>query len=101
MVRQKNDMSRFLGDYSAVDETALTRTREYTRPYITGIVLFRSFYFPKIVGVLHRPTFKMSMDRWECSTPCKSWFEEYIYFETYNIGKCIPSEQHCTSMKRV
>jgi len=42
-----------------------------------------------------------SSDRWECSTLYKSWFEEYIYLETYNIGKCIPSEQHSTSMKRV
>ena len=42
-------MSRFWVSYSTVDETALTRTREYTRPHVIGILIFRSFYF----GVLN------------------------------------------------
>ena len=38
-------------------------------------------------------------DRWECLTLCKSWLKKYIYLETYHITKCIPNEQHSTSMK--
>jgi len=46
-------LSFFHVSYSTVDEKALMRTREYTCPPIIRIVIFRSFYFKKKVGVLN------------------------------------------------